>query len=123
MLLFVEIRRYYNMNMESTDDLTGGRTINVSVSNRDMLGTEDAIRSRIIELVAQQLAIDILENDYVQIVSKISPEAIANMAVAEAGAKINELLNSKLPDKIQFIEKNTTQVYQKGIFGNLRRVL
>ncbi|EGD47124.1 hypothetical protein Cpap_1516 [Ruminiclostridium papyrosolvens DSM 2782] len=70
----------------------------------------EPIMLTVIEKVAHQIACDILEKNYSEIVSKISPDAIANMAIAEAGAKIHETLNKKLPDKILEIEK-TQQKY------------
>lgn len=47
-----------------------------------------------------------------------------NMAIAEAGAAINETLHKKMPDKILEIEKRTTetQVYQRGLLGGMRRI-
>lgn len=105
-----------------TNHNTMSRLYKVSIEQEEILSLCESIRGRTIELVAQQLAKDILANNYNEIMSKISPEAIANMAIAEAGAAVNETLKKKLPDKILEIHKTDTQVYQRGLFGGLHRV-
>ena len=101
---------------------TMGYSYEVSIGQEEIMALDKAIKSRTIELVAQQLANDILANNYNEIMSKISPESIANMAIAEAGASVNETLHKKLPDKILEIHKTDTQVYQRGLLGGLKRV-
>lgn len=105
-------------NQYTTDNI-----YRVSVTKEDELCMVEPIRQRIVELVAYQIAQDILQNNYAEIIGKISPEAIANMAIAEAGAAINETLNKKLPDKIIEIHKTDTQVYQRGLLGGLNRIV
>lgn len=58
---------------------------------------------------------------YEEIAAKIDPQAIANISVAEAGVKIREALEKDIPGRIA--EKVTREVYQRGIFGGLKRVL
>ncbi len=99
-----------------------GDIYEVSVNREDILNMGNAIFIKAVELVAEQLAKDILENNYSEIMSKISPEAIANMTIAEAGAAVNETLRKKMPDKILEIEKRTTQIYQKGLLGGMKRI-
>lgn len=60
---------------------------------------------------------------------KITPEELEaqyqyeqECMAAEGGAAINETLHKKLPDKILEIEKTKTEIYQKGIFGGLRKI-
>jgi len=85
---------------------------------------QEKIINLTIEKVADRISNYIYQNYLPDILEKISPEALANMTIAEAGAKINETLQKKLPDKILEIEKiNTkTEVYQKGLFGGLKRI-
>lgn len=98
--------------------------IQVGVDDSERHSLHEPIQRRVIELVAQQMAKDILENNYVEIMEKISPEAIANMAIAEAGAAINETLHKKLPEKILEIEKRVpeTVVLQRGLLGGVKRI-
>jgi len=111
------------MNITSkTNYSTMSRLYEISIEQEEILNLSESIRGRTIELVAQQLANDIIANNYNEIMSKISPEAIANMAIAEAGAAVNETLKKKLPDKILEINKTDTQVYQRGLLGGLHRV-
>ena len=111
----MNISKYQNPNVM-------GDVFEVLVSREDTLMMGDAIFARAVELVAEQLAKDILENNYAEIMERISPQAIANMVIAEAGAVVNETLHKKLPDKILEIEKRTTEVYQKGLLGGLKRI-
>jgi hypothetical protein len=94
-----------------------GWIYNVFVAQEECIMLENAIRTEVVELVARQITNDILSNNYNEILSKISPEAIANMAIAEAGAAVNETLHKKLPDKILEIHKTDTRVYQRGLLG------
>jgi hypothetical protein len=103
--------------MTSRDEMSGGDVFSVVINHSDRTNISEDVYKRVVELVAQQIATDILENDYSEIVAKISPEAIATMALAESGAKIHETLQKKLPDKVMMIEKNTTHVIRKGLFG------
>jgi Mg/Co/Ni transporter MgtE len=112
------------MNITSkTNYSTMSRLYEISIEQEEILNLCESIKSRTIELVAQQLANDILANNYNEILSKISPEAIANMAIAEAGAAVNETLKKKLPDKILEIEKHDTRVYRRGILGGVTRIV
>jgi hypothetical protein len=101
---------------------TMSRLYEMSIEQEEILNLCESIKNRTIELVAQQLANDILANNYNEIMFKISPEAIANMAIVEAGAVVNETLKKKLPDKILEIYKTDTQVYQRNLLGGLKRV-
>lgn len=53
-----------------------------------------------INQTASKLSDHIVEKYGVEIISKISMEALANMTVAATGTKINETLNKKLPDSV-----------------------
>lgn len=111
------------MNIKKQNDFNSMADIyEIAVSREEVLIAGKAIATRVIEMVAEQMAKDILENNYNEIISKISPEAIANMSIAEAGVAINETLHKKLPDKVLEIEKITTQVYKKGLLGGLKRI-
>lgn len=81
-----------------------------------------AIFQEVVRQVADIVAKKVLEEKFDEIMQKISPEAIANMAIAEASAAVNETLHKKMPDKILEIEKRSTEVYQRGVFGGLRRL-
>ena len=93
---------------------------NVSAEKERALG--DAVLNEAVRIVAQQIAGDFLANHFSEIVAKITPEAIASMAIAEAGAAVNETLHRKLPDKILEIERVRTEVYQRGILGGLSKI-
>ena len=100
-----------------------GWMYNVFVSQEECIMLENAIKTEVVALVAKQISNDILANNYNEILSKISPEAIANMAIAEAGAAVNETLKKKLPDKILEIHKHDTQIYQRGLLGGVTRIV
>lgn len=104
------------------DPMHMGEVYNCFVGREDFAIMGQAIQERVIEMVASQMAKDILENNYNEILENISPVAIANMTIAEAGAAINETLHKKMPDKIRDVETIRTQVYQRGVFGGLKRI-
>jgi hypothetical protein len=100
-----------------------GWVYNVYVAQEECIMLENSIKIKIVELVAKQISDDILVNNYNEIMSRISPEAIANMAIAEAGAAVNETLHKKLPDKIVEIHTDDTKVYQRGLLGGVKRIV
>lgn len=56
-----------------------------------------------------------------KIIAKIDQQAIANLVIAEAGNSIKNMLDKKLPDRVdQIVEK---QVYQRGFLGGVRRIV
>lgn len=111
------------MNFNTYQDQKNNCTIfSATISIEEQLDLGNMIKRRVIEKVADAIANEYIEKNFAEIMGKISPEAIANMAIAEAGAKINETLNKKMPDKIIEIEKRTTEVYQRGLFGGLKRI-
>lgn len=73
--------------------------------------------------IAQQIATRYVAENFDRIMATISPEAIANLSIAEAAAAIRVTLEKKIPDKILEITKTHTEVYQRGILGGMKRVL
>ncbi len=72
--------------------------------------------------MAKQLAAVYIKDHFKEIMERVSPEAIANIAIAEAGAKINETLSKKLPDRVDTIRETDVEVYERGFFGGVKRV-
>jgi len=111
------------MTISTWKDMNNGVDVySMSISVDEQLNLGNMVKLRVVEKLADAIADDYIEKHFAEIMGKISPEAIANMAIAEAGAKINETLNKKMPDKIIEIEKRTTEVYQRGLFGGLKRI-
>lgn len=74
----------------------------------------------VIKEAGRAIADHIIQNHSIEITEKISQQAIATTAVAMAGAEINDTLKKKLPDRIDRIVDK--QVYQRGIFGGVKRI-
>ena len=68
--------------------------------------------------VASAIADKFIEEHYAEIVSRLDQNAIANLAVADAGKKIAE----EIQRRPNIIEKTRTEVFQRGIFGSLTRL-
>jgi len=118
-----------NRKAESKLDIGSNRDYNTmssifyaKISDDEQIAWGELIKKMVMEKVADAIANEYIEKNFAEIMGKISPEAIANMAIAEAGAKINETLNKKMPDKIIEIEKRSTEIYQRGIFGGMKRI-
>ena len=106
------------------DEKMGELVVTARIGRQDMI-TEHLpkIVNQIQRQVASELAADCVNNYLPEIMEKISPAAIANMAIAEAGATVNETLHKKMPDKIQIIEKTSRpEVFQRGFLGGLRKL-
>lgn len=80
-----------------------------------------AVISQIILNVADRY----VQENYSDIVGKMDMSAVANMAVAAAGAAVNKTLMEKIPEKILRVEnvRVDKQVFQRGIFGGMKRIL
>ena len=107
------------------DERGGGVTMAIKISQMEMM---DNILPKIVENIHRVVAEEIAElcvKEYLpEIMKRISPEAIANMSIAEAGAEVNATLHKKLPDKILHVNttKNTDRIFKRTIFGNLKRI-
>lgn len=110
--------------MESSvlKDVRGGFIVTTRFSEIELAASHDAVARRAIEIIAESIAGQYLDAYGSEVLKVMSPEAIAQMAIAEAGAAVNDTLKKKLPDKIVEVTRTEKEVYQRGIFGNLRRI-
>lgn len=72
----------------------------------DMYGKH--LESLILREIADRVADEIVKQHLPSIIASLDQQAIANMTIAAAGAKVNETLNKKMPDKILEINRETT---------------
>lgn len=85
--------------------------------------TGPQIAEAIIREAGSKVADHIIAHHLPEILEKISPDAIANMAIAEAGAAVNRTIKEKLPDKIvEVVRREKPHVYQNGLLGGLKRI-
>jgi len=78
------------------------------------------IEWELIHEIVRQVATKYVEENYQKLASLLDQQAIANLAIADAGKKIAEEIRSKptvLHDK-----EVRTEVYQRGIFGGMRKL-
>lgn len=111
--------------IETERPLDGSFRVSARMSMEHVMASHGpTIMARVMDLVAQHIAAEFVENHGVEIAAKLSPDAVANLAVAAAGAAINETLQKKLPDRIMHVETTRTEreVYERGLFGGLRRI-
>lgn len=80
------------------------------------------ILSRAIDAAASAIAERFLADHLQDVLAMLNPEAIANLAVADAAGAIRETLHKKLPDKILEVVRTEREVYQRGVFGGMRRI-
>ena len=72
----------------------------------------------IFQEVVRQIATRYVEEHYQEIAAKLDQNAIANLAIAEASKKIAE----EIQRQPNIVERTRTEVYQRGVFGGMRRV-
>lgn len=109
---------------EHNSDYASGAEVFRTKVPREVLISEVpyAVFQEVVRQVASVVAEKVIQEKLTEILEKVTPEAVANMAIAEAGAAINETLHKKMPDKILEIEKRNTEIYQRGIFGGFKRI-
>lgn len=79
-----------------------------------LLGTQ--LFSAALKLAAEKIADKLVEEHYQEISKNIDPQAIANLSIANAAAKTRELLDQKLPERVE----KAVEVYHTGLFGTRR---
>jgi len=80
------------------------------MSVMDMHG--EILTRMILQEIADKVADEIVKNHLPEILAKIDQQAIATMCVASAGAKINEILAKKIPDKVlEIVTERTNNVH------------
>jgi predicted transcriptional regulator len=72
----------------------------------------------LVQRIACAIADRYVAEHYAEIMAKLDQNAIANLAIAEAGKKIAEEIQ-RVPNTIH---EKRVEIYQRGIFGGLRRV-
>lgn len=80
----------------------------------------DLVARETAHLIAKAIAEKFVEEHYSEIAAKLSQDAIANLAIAEASKKIAEEIQLR-PNIIHEVEHHTA-VYQRGLLGGLRRI-
>lgn len=113
-----------NIKTESQDDYKNGSVIFRTEVGREAFMTDMpyAIFKEAVAQVAAIVAQKIIDEKMAEILEKVTPTAIANMAIAEAGAAVNETLHKKMPDKILEIEKHNKEVWLQPFFGHPKRI-
>ena len=77
--------------------------------------TVKAIVDRICQAVADRYVLE----HYPELVAKLDQNAIANLAIAEASKKIAE----EIQRQPNIVHETKREVYQRGLFGGIHRVL
>lgn len=98
-------------------------TYALRISDSDFHALGKSIFGEVVRIVSEKIAADFVAEHGTEVLAKMSVEAIATLAVAAAGAAINETLHKKMPDKIiEIVKQREPIVLQRGIFGGVKRV-
>lgn len=89
-------------------------TLAVSFHDRLTESLAETVFQRVVGLVAQRY----VDENFATIAAKLDQNAIANLAIAEASKKIAE----EIQRSPNIIHEKDTQIYQRGVFGGMRRV-
>lgn len=84
---------------------------------------QSGMADHVLREIARMVAERYVAENFQAICEHLSPEAVANLSIAESAAKIRETLEKKIPDKILEITKTKTEVYRRGILGGMSRIL
>jgi len=106
---------------KSETTATGEKHFVISTNQEEwMLDMPNMVMRRVIEMAAEQITKEFVEKHSQDIIKCIDQQAIATLVVAEAGNAVKDMLDKKLPDKIEKVVE--TQVYQRGFFGGISRI-
>jgi hypothetical protein len=106
------------VEFRSARDVASNKT-QLMASFDDMI-MHHALPQQVLELIAKGIADCYVQEHYQEIAALLDQNAIANLAVADAGKKIAEEIRSK--PTVLHDRETRTQVYQGGIFGGLRKL-
>lgn len=107
--LKVETRKYMN----TTD-------VGITAMFQDTVSINANFAIEILGEIATKIADRYVEEHYAEIVAKLDQNAIASLAIADAGKKIAEEIRSK--PSILHDKETRTEVYERSFFGGTRRV-
>lgn len=112
------------MKTHTMHDPSSGITHHIlSFDDLDEATMTTAIYQRAVELIATEIAKTFIAQHGAEILARISPDAIATLTMAEAGAAVNDTLKKKLPDKIlEVVREGNPIVLRRGLFGGVTRV-
>jgi len=83
---------------------------------------ERAFIEKVICEAARLMAEQIVADKFQEVMAAIDVQAIANLAVAEAAAEISKTLKADIPRRVVEIERTKREVYQRGVFGGVKRI-
>jgi hypothetical protein len=104
------------------DPSTKGYLLRGRIDDAEIEFANKQIMTRVFEKVSDAIAERFLADHLQDVLAMLNPEAVANLAVADAAGAIREALHEKLPDKIVEIVKTEREVYQRGVFGGMKRL-
>ena len=103
--------------MDATTNMEDG-SISLRIPREEFLLQKTEMM--VLEKAAQSIADEFVKQNMPSILARIDQQAIANLAIADGANAIKDMLDKKLPDRVDTIVKK--EVYQRGIFGGVRRV-
>jgi hypothetical protein len=111
-----------DVKMESLET-TGEKLIMVRISNSEWIQLiPQALFAEVIKKASEMIAEKVVSEQQNDILAKVSQDAIATLVVAESGNAIKDMLDKKLPDKIERVVEKQVEVYQRGILGGVTRI-
>lgn len=111
----VEIKLYPIMSPDSY-----GRKVIAMAYDFDRMASTHVLHAVLVR-IADRIAEQWVAEHYQEVVAAISPEAVATLAAANASAEINKTLKEDVRGRVTEVVKR--EVYQRGIFGGVKRVL
>lgn len=101
-----------------------GLLVSIDTSFLHSTTGQDMLLKMVLEKISTKIVEEWLSDpqNLQDVLKALNPEAIANLAIAESAAGIREALYKKLPDKIVEVVRRETAVYQKGLFGGMKRI-
>jgi 23S rRNA maturation mini-RNase III len=105
------------MHVDVTENAEQYETI-LRISHVEAAYLGRAVYEKAVEIAAHRIADAFVAAHQQDVFAKMDAQAIANLAVAEATNAVRETIHKKLPDVVEV----KREVYQRGVFGGLRRV-
>jgi RimJ/RimL family protein N-acetyltransferase len=105
-----------------SDQAIGGYRLSGVITDVESASLGKDITRRAIEKVADAIAERFLADHLQEVLAYLDPQAVANLAVADAAGAIREMLAKKLPDKVLEVIRTEREVYQRGVFGGMTRI-
>jgi len=106
----------------SADPMHKGYRLTGYLSEPEIAVAQGSIVREAIQIVAEKIAQQFIDDHGAEILAALDVQAIANLAIADSGRAVRESLEKQIPREVRHEHHTEREVYKVGLFGGIKRV-